>query len=247
MYVAFSIALTGPPWSGVARRDAGMPGTALDGDRGQQRAAARDPDGEAARFGNERRHGGGTVRAVTSPPAPVDSSSVTVLTTRSPASPRLVSASDSAAITMAATPPFMSHAPRPADMAVADDALEGVDRATRSGVPRRRRQRDRSAAASGHHRCRRNVRRAAVCRAKREGVRHHGMAVERRRIRLGELDRGRRPPGVVARDVPAARPRPARGRPGRASSCRRRSIRAAVRRAPAPERRRGRRLAARRA
>ena len=49
----------------------------------------------------------------TSPPAPVDSSSVTVLTIRSPASGTPSSASVQAATTMHATPPFMSQAPRP--------------------------------------------------------------------------------------------------------------------------------------
>ena len=52
-------------------------------------------------------------RTAAMPPAPEDSSSVTVQTTTSPASrtPRL--ASTSAAKTMHPTPPFMSHAPRP--------------------------------------------------------------------------------------------------------------------------------------
>ena len=54
-----------------------------------------------------------SVRAAKRPPAPVDSSSVTVLTMRSPASGTPSSASVQAAMTMLATPPFMSHAPRP--------------------------------------------------------------------------------------------------------------------------------------
>ncbi len=52
-------------------------------------------------------------RAAKRPPAPVDSSSVTVLTIRSPASGTPSSASVQAATTMLATPPFMSQAPRP--------------------------------------------------------------------------------------------------------------------------------------
>ena len=48
-----------------------------------------------------------------SEPAAVDSSSVTVLTTRSPASGTSSSRRVSVAKTIAATPPFMSHAPRP--------------------------------------------------------------------------------------------------------------------------------------
>ncbi len=53
------------------------------------------------------------VRAEASPPAPLDSSSVVVFTISSPASRTPSSASASAAETMQATPPFMSHAPRP--------------------------------------------------------------------------------------------------------------------------------------
>ena len=51
-------------------------------------------------------------RAQASPPTPLDSSSVLVHTTRSPRRPP-AAASASAAITIAAMPPFMSHAPRP--------------------------------------------------------------------------------------------------------------------------------------
>ena len=63
--------------------------------------------------GHDRRVGLRAVRAAKRPPAPVDSSSVTVLTIRSPASGTPSSASVQAATTMLATPPFMSHAPRP--------------------------------------------------------------------------------------------------------------------------------------
>ena len=52
-------------------------------------------------------------RAENRPPAPVASSSVTVLTIRSPVSGTPRSASVQAATTMLATPPFMSHVPRP--------------------------------------------------------------------------------------------------------------------------------------
>ncbi len=51
--------------------------------------------------------------ATASDPAAVDSSSVTVLTTRSPASGTSSARSTSVAISIAATPPFMSQAPRP--------------------------------------------------------------------------------------------------------------------------------------
>ncbi len=52
-------------------------------------------------------------RTAAMPPAPEDSSSVTVQTTTSPASRTPRPASTSAAKTMQPTPPFMSHAPRP--------------------------------------------------------------------------------------------------------------------------------------
>ena len=51
--------------------------------------------------------------ATASEPAPVDSSSVTVLTIRSPASGMESARSTSVASSILATPPFMSHAPRP--------------------------------------------------------------------------------------------------------------------------------------
>ena len=51
-------------------------------------------------------------RAQARPPTPLDSSSVFVQTTRSPARPP-AAATASAATTIAAIPPFMSHAPRP--------------------------------------------------------------------------------------------------------------------------------------
>ena len=85
---------------------------ALDGDRGKQAATAGDPDPEPARLGDDRGVGP-SVRAIASPPAPVDSSSLTVFTIRSPASWMPSRASVSAANTIEATPPFMSHAPRP--------------------------------------------------------------------------------------------------------------------------------------
>jgi hypothetical protein len=96
----------------VSRRRARVAGSSLDREREQQRSATRDR--------HLRLLGSGTIaasalssRAAASPPAPVDSSSVTVLTRRSPASGVSSSARTSAAITMHATPPFMSHAPRP--------------------------------------------------------------------------------------------------------------------------------------
>ena len=66
-----------------------------------------------------------SVRAANSPPAPVDSSSVTVLTIRSPASVTPSSASVHAASTMHATPPFMSHAPRPYSRPSRSTAVNG--------------------------------------------------------------------------------------------------------------------------
>ena len=53
----FSIALTAPPSSGWSLRDARVAGAALDGDRRQEAAAARDPDVEPARLGHDRRVG----------------------------------------------------------------------------------------------------------------------------------------------------------------------------------------------
>ena len=50
----FSIALTAPPSSGCARRDAGVAGPALDRDRRQQAAATGDPHVEAARLRDDR-------------------------------------------------------------------------------------------------------------------------------------------------------------------------------------------------
>ena len=92
----------------------GVAGTALDRDRRVDRAAAGDPDLEAPSAPGTMPASARTPWATQAmPPAPVDSSSVIVFTSRSPASRTPRRASISAASTIAATPPFMSHAPRP--------------------------------------------------------------------------------------------------------------------------------------
>ena len=74
-----------------------------------------------------------SVLAMARPPAPVDSSSVTVLTVRSPASSIPSFASVSAAKVIAATPPFMSHAPRPCTCPSATTPAKGGCRQPSSG------------------------------------------------------------------------------------------------------------------
>ena len=64
-------------------------------------------------------------RAQARPPTPLDSSSVFVHTIRSPASPP-AAATASAATTIAAIPPFMSHAPRPTTRPSRDLRVERV-------------------------------------------------------------------------------------------------------------------------
>ena len=91
----------------------GVAGAARHLDRAVDGAAAGGPDLERARLGDDREVGRrrrGARRPA--PPTPLDSSSVFVHTITSPRSPP-VSASASAASTIAAIPPFMSHAPRP--------------------------------------------------------------------------------------------------------------------------------------
>jgi hypothetical protein len=111
--IAFSIALTAPP-----RRQSGCPTPAWPGRPGtvivgmrlpRQDVQTSNPDGSVTMPASART----PWATAASPPAPVDSSSVTVQTSKSPASRTPSAASTSAANVIAAMPPFMSHEPRP--------------------------------------------------------------------------------------------------------------------------------------
>ena len=131
-----------------------------------------------------------SVRAAKSPPAPVDSSSVTVLTIRSPASGTPSSARAQAAMTMLATPPFMSHAPAPVEAAVADHGGERVglrpvgERLDLDDVDVAVEQQRPPAAAAAEAR---DELRAAL---ERELVGHHRVRPQRGRVGLVQLDLG---------------------------------------------------------
>jgi hypothetical protein len=93
--------------------DLGVPGTTGDANHALPRAAARDPGVKAGRLGHDPGVGLQTARHQHRPARPRGPPSVLVATTRSPSSSTPSEASVSTANTMAAIPPFMSHAPRP--------------------------------------------------------------------------------------------------------------------------------------
>ena len=109
---AFSIALTAPPARQCGWRELGVRGAALDDER--RRTVPRQATQTSKDVGSVTMPASARTPWATAaiPPAPEDSSSVTVQTSSSPAS-RSRPPSTSAASTIAATPPFMSQAPRP--------------------------------------------------------------------------------------------------------------------------------------
>ena len=185
-------------------------------------------------------------RAHARPPTPLDSSSVFVQTSRSPATPP-AAAIASAATTIAAIPPFMSHEPRPLTRPSETCAWNGScsqpsSRARRHDVDVPVEQERAPAARPGEP--------GRELRAPLEA----DPAVRAERV-PGHVLRGsaprpppRRPRRAAARrGTPAARPRRAPASPApRGSSCRTRSGRTAARRARRSGRRSSRRAAARR-
>ena len=151
--------------------------------------------------------------AIASPPAPVDSSSVTVFTIRSPCSGTPSDASTSAASTMQATPPFMSQVPRPCTAPSATTASNGscapaVARLDRDHVDVAVEEQRATAAAAGEPR--RQLRPAG----EREAVRHHRVPGERGSRRAPRRRPPRRRRAVARPASPAAPPRrAARRRP----------------------------------
>ena len=110
---ALSIAFTAPP-----SRQLGCSCSVWPGAPGHRRPSSRPSRGTQARppgccgSGTIAKSAATPWRAQARPPTPLDSSSVFVHTIRSPARPP-AAATASAATTIAAIPPFMSHAPRP--------------------------------------------------------------------------------------------------------------------------------------
>ena len=105
-----------------------MSGTALDDETRVERAAARVPDVTPDASVTIAASARTPWRTAATPPAPNDSSSVVVHTTRSPRRRTPARASASAANTIAPTPPFMSHAPRPYSRPSRTVAVFGIAR-----------------------------------------------------------------------------------------------------------------------
>src|SRR6202012_3882074 len=108
-----SIALTAPPWRQLGGRTSACP--ARPGTVITPSSEPRQPIQTQKLVGSVTNPASARSPCATSaePPAPEDSSSVLVATIRSPANRTSSCASTSAANAIAATPPFMSQAPRP--------------------------------------------------------------------------------------------------------------------------------------